>query len=199
MSEEIKKVKPDGQVLQAPKDTQKPKKKGGRPRKVRTSNEILQGRQAGEVGKFLESALKAWDFEPVDTTDIAAVEERCLWYFRRCVEDDIKPTVQGLSNALGVHRTTLSDWANGQSRADTHQEVARKAYNILAELYEAYMSENKINPVAGIFLGKNFYGMKDTTEQRVTHRVSVVEDGNIDDVMRLYGKKDKELPEKKPE
>lgn len=196
MAEEIKKVEADGVVLRPPKDTTKRSKKTGKPGKVRTSSEILEGRQAGEVGRFLESALKAWDFEPVDSTDVEAVEERCLWYFRRCVDDDIKPTVQGLSNALGVNRNTLSRWASGQSRADTHQEVARKAYNILAELWEAYMSENKINPVSGIFLGKNFYGMKDTTEQRITHQVSVVEEGNVDDVMKLYTKKDKKLPEK---
>ncbi len=172
---------------------QPPKKSSQKGKRARTSNEILEGRMAEGQSKYLESALKAWDFEPVDVTDIEAVEERCVWYFRRCVEDDIKPTLQGLANALGVTKRTLMNWVSGESRSETHYKIAQKAYNILLELWEAYMSEGKINPIAGIFLGKNQYGMKDKTEQTVRHEVSVIEEGNLDDVLKLYGGSKPEL------
>lgn len=40
----------------------------------------------------------------------------------------------------------------------------KKAYDNLEYLWENYMQQGKINPVSGIFLGKNNYGYQDKTE-----------------------------------
>ena len=56
----------------------------------------------GEVGKYLNHALAGFDLPSIDTSDIEQVKERCEWYFQRCIDDDVRPTVAGLSNALGL-------------------------------------------------------------------------------------------------
>jgi hypothetical protein len=38
----------------------------------------------------------------------------------------------------------------------------------MEQMWENYMQNGKINPVAGIFLGKNNYGYKDQTEYVLT-------------------------------
>jgi hypothetical protein len=81
----------------------------------------------------------------------------------------MKPTVNGMCNALGIHRDTLHTWRTGEYRADSHQAIIMKAYRVLEELWEDYMLNGKINPVSGIFLSKNlFYGYSDKQELVLT-------------------------------
>ena len=80
----------------------------------------------------------------------------------------MKPTVNGLCNSLGISRDTLCQWKNGNYRTSSHSDVIKKAYNILENLWENYMQNGKINPVAGIFLGKNMFGYTDKQEVVVT-------------------------------
>ena len=47
-------------------------------------------------------------------------------------------------------------------------DIVKKYHTILTQLWEEYMQSGKINPVSGIFLGKNNYGYKDQTEYVVT-------------------------------
>jgi hypothetical protein len=42
--------------------------------------------------------------------------------------------------------------------------LVKKTYAILEELWEDYMQNGKINPVSGIFLGKNHFGYQDKTD-----------------------------------
>ena len=112
----------------------------------------------GDNSKYLRHALATMGMPPIDISDARQVEERIQWYFVHCAEDDMKPTVNGLCNALGIHRDTLISWRSGEYRADTHQAIAVKAHRVLEELLECYMQNGKINPVSGIFLAKNLFG-----------------------------------------
>jgi len=76
----------------------------------------------------------------------------------------MKPTVNGMCNALGVHRDTVCAWKNGDTRAATHQPIIAEAYKRLEEMWEMYMMNGKINPVSGIFLGKSMFGYQDKQE-----------------------------------
>ena len=100
----------------------------------------------------------------VDISDEKQVKDRIAWYFNHCSEDDMKPTVSGLRNALGISNDTLWQWKNGNYRGATHSELIKKTYAILEELWEDYMQNGKINPVSGIFLGKNHFGYQDKTD-----------------------------------
>lgn len=47
-------------------------------------------------------------------------------------------------------------------------DSVKKAYTFMEQNWEDYMQNGKINPVAGIFLGKNNYGYQDKTEYVIT-------------------------------
>ena len=124
----------------------------------------------GDNARYLRHAMGAWDLPPLNLDDDAAVAERVAWYFNHCAEDDMKPTVTGLSNALGIHRDTLHSWATGSTRSKTSErsDLIKRAYSLLAELWEDYMLNGKVNPVSGIFLGKNHFGYTDKQEVTLT-------------------------------
>jgi hypothetical protein len=114
--------------------------------------------EPGDNAKYLRHALKTMGLPPIDISDAKQVEDRINWYFVHCAEDDMKPTVNGMCNALGIHRDTILTWRKGEYRADSHQAIIVRAHRVLEELWEDYMQNGKINPVSGIFLGKNLFG-----------------------------------------
>lgn len=68
-------------------------------------------------------------------------------------------------------------------------EVARsikKAYKIMENLWETYMNSGKVNPVAGIFLGKNNYGYQDKTEYVLTPNARDESDYSADEIRERY-------------
>lgn len=122
----------------------------------------------GDNSKYLRHAMMTLDMPAIDTSDPQQVSERITWYFEHCIESDMKPTVAGLCNSLGICRNTLWTWRNGDFRGGTHQAIVQRAYRLLEELWEDYMLNGKINPVSGIFLGKNNFGYQDKQEYVVT-------------------------------
>ena len=118
----------------------------------------------GDNSKYLRHAKASWNLPPIDISDPKQVEDRLEWYFNHCAEDDMKPTVNGMCNALGVHRDTVCNWKNGDVRASTHAPIIHKAYRLLEEMWENYMLNGKVNPVSGIFLGKVMFGYRDQQE-----------------------------------
>lgn len=111
--------------------------------------------EKGDHSKYIRHALATWNLPPIDIADPKQVSGRIDWYFNHCAENEMKPTVTGFCNALGVHKDTIRSWYHGEFRADTHQAIICRAYGVLQELWEDYMLNGKINPVSGIFLGKN--------------------------------------------
>lgn len=124
--------------------------------------------EPGDNSKYLGHALTINRMPLVDLNDIEAVKERIDWYFDLCFANDMKPTVSGFCNALKINRVTLLNWRNGTFRADTHQAVILEKYSMMEEMWEHYMQNGKINPVSGIFLGKNNYGYADKQEYVLT-------------------------------
>lgn len=120
--------------------------------------------EKGDNARFLRHAMAGFDLPPIDISDDKQVAERLDWYFNHCIEDDMKPTVLGMANCLGVDKTTLWSWRTGECRARTHSPLIKKAYKILEELWESYMINNKVNPASGIFLGRNHWGYQDKVE-----------------------------------
>lgn len=140
----------------------------------------------GDTGYFLRSAMEVWDLPDIDISDPEQIEVRILWYFQRCIDDDLKPTVNGLCNALGVERQTFYNWGVGDYRKDTHFDIVKKAKRIMGELWETFMVEGKINPTVGIFLGKNHFGYVDKKEVAVEPRKTVIEPEEMDDLLEIY-------------
>ena len=132
------------------------------PGKVNFGQENIQ---PGDNSKFLRHALTTMNLEPIDISKPDQVEKRIAWYFVHCADSDMKPTVNGMCNALGIHRDTLHTWRTGEFRGDSHQAIVLKAYRVLEELWEDYMLNGKVNPVSGIFIAKNLFpGYSDKQE-----------------------------------
>ena len=147
--------------------------------------------EPGDNAKFLQHALTIMRMPAIEVADLNQVKERINWYFELCVADDIKPSVKGFCNALGVDKSTLFRWRTGQYRAETHQATICRAYDVLEALWEDYMQNGKINPVSGIFLGKNNFGYSDKQEYVLTPNTGEIEQRNVAEIEAKYA----ELPE----
>ena len=53
-------------------------------------------------------------------------------------------------------------------------------------MWETYMNSGKVNPVAGIFLGKNNYGYQDKTEYVLTPNQQNDNDYSADEIRERY-------------
>ena len=124
--------------------------------------------EPGDNAKFLQHALAIRNMPPIDIADPKEVERRIDWYFNLCVQDDMKPSVKGFLNSLRIAKSTLWNWKMGNYRAGTHEEIIVQAYDVLEALWEDYMQNGKINPMAGVFLGVNNYGYKDVKQVNLT-------------------------------
>lgn len=182
MAEETtKNLVPDGQQKRRGRGSRKGDP-GHNPQGIMaTMNDV----QPGDNARFLRFALASWDLPPVDISDPEQVKERILMYFKHCAENDRKPQIIGMANWLGIHRATLNEWKKGNLRSDTHHDLIQKAVSLLEEQWVDYMQSGKVNPAAGIFLAKNWYGYKDTQDVVVTPSAPY-EEGNPEDVAKKY-------------
>ena len=124
--------------------------------------------EPGDNTRFLRFAMASWDLPAIDISDPEQVRERIGLYFNHCAENDRKPQVVGLCNWLGISRQTLNVWCKGVSRRETHGDIIKRAVGMIEEQWADYMQNGKINPASGIFLGKNWYGYKDTSDVVIT-------------------------------
>ena len=181
------------------------KRKPGRPRKdpnakpaVRKPLDLSavttfgdQNLEPGDNSKYLRHALTIRQWPLIDITDPIAVENRINEYFILCMQDDIKPSVKGFLNALRVAKSTLWEWKTGGLRAGTHQAIIVEAYDVLEALWEDYMQNGKINPVSGIFLGKNNFNYSDKQEYVLTPNQNRLAEADVATIEAKYA----ELPE----
>ena len=149
--------------------------KDSAPRKTRSDIDVVKKNlditnfEPGDNSRYLSHAMAVRNLPAIDISDPVQVEERINEYLLLCCDYDMKPTVKGFCNALGgISRNTLWNWRNGTFRKGTHEEIIVRAYDLLEEMWENYMSNGKINPVAGIFLGKVNFGHRDQQELVLT-------------------------------
>lgn len=106
--------------------------------------------------------------------------KKAVWYLNKYIE-----LKEGHNYAI------THDVATGGSGYKTAlpPEVAvviKKAYFLLENLWENYMQSGKVNPVAGIFLGKNNYGYQDKTEYVLTPNQQNDNDYSADEIRERY-------------
>lgn len=151
--------------------------------------------EEGDNAKYIHLGMEVMNLPSIDLHDAEAVSHRLGEYFEIYARYDTKPTVAGMAMALGVSRQTL--WAikanqpvGGRGDMTTlpreSSDLIKKAYAFMEQLWENYMQNGKINPVSGIFIGKNHYGMQDKTEYVVTPNVQQENDYNEDDIRKRY-------------
>jgi hypothetical protein len=160
------------------------------------SPENMLNVDAGDNTKYLMKNLQLMNLPDIDMHDVGQVNERLDWYFKFMAECDSKPTVAGMALSLnGMSRQTLTAIAHDRVTGSAGYKTAlppevatviKKAYKTLEILWEDYMNNGKINPVSGIFLGKNNYGYQDKTEYVLTPNTQNDSDYNAEDIRQRY-------------
>lgn len=150
--------------------------------------------EPGDNAKYIGVSLKLFNMPSIDLHNPEQVQMRLSEYFQIHIEADLKPTVAGMAMALGIDRRRLWEIKAGapttnrwvENLPTTVKDSIKKAYDFLETLWENYMHNGKINPVSGIFLGKNNFGYQDKTEYVVTPNVNNDADYSKDDIMARY-------------
>lgn len=152
--------------------------------------------QEGDNTKILKVNMALMEMPEIDLDDADAVRDRLIEYFGLYAQADMKPTVVGMAIALNGHSRQWL-WAVARDgaingRGDTVRlrpevsNVIKKAYFMMENQWETYMNSGKINPVSGIFLGKNNYGYQDKTEHVLTPNSQQDSDYDADSIRKRY-------------
>ena len=151
--------------------------------------------QPGDNSKYILVSLELMNLPGIDLHDPEQVQERLAEYFRIHAANDMKPTIAGMGLALnGMDRRRL--WEIRTGNYHTSKEIAdlptattdsiKKAYKFMETMWENYMQNGKINPVSGIFLGKNNFGYQDKTEYVVTPNTQNDSDYDAEAIKQRY-------------
>ena len=147
--------------------------------------------EAGDNTKYLNLGMELFNLPPIDLKDPEQVNNRLMEFFKIHADADMKPTVSGMGMALGLDRRRLWEIKAGVNDRNkdlptSTRDSIKKAYEYMEILWENYMQNGKINPVSGIFLGKNNFGYQDKTEYVVTPNMNNDSDYNKDDIIARY-------------
>lgn len=171
------------------------KKKGTtkqKPRGKKIQDTLAPVTDPGDNKKYIEVSMKLATLPEIDLHDPKQVEARIMEFFRIHADMDLKPTVAGFALALnGMDRRRLweirTDVPNRNQNIPTFtRDLIKRWYKILEILWENYMQNGKINPVAGIFLGTNNYGYLNKAEYIVTPNVQNDPEDSVDDIKAKY-------------
>lgn len=126
--------------------------RGGAPQSLEryctaTDEEISQ--LMGNVVKFYELGKLA----PPKSDD--EVEQRIEAYFDYIIRTGEKPSVEKMALALGVNRSTLQSWKNGEYGSARRQAMVCFAYETLAAMDAELVNNNKIPQVTYDNMGRH--------------------------------------------
>lgn len=175
------------------KPVAKKKKRGGNSPVIGNNGLNLE---EGDNAKFLSVNIALMNMPSIDMTNESEVQQRLSEYFELYAKADMKPTVAGMAIALNghnrqwlwsvTHDAPLGGRGNECTLPPSVTNLIKKAYFLLENLWENYMQSGKVNPVAGIFLGKNNYGYQDKTEYVLTPNANQDSDYSADEIKQRY-------------
>ena len=148
----------------------------------------------GDNTKYLMANVELMNMPDIDIKNPEEVRQRINDYFKLYASYDMKPTVAGLGMALGLDRRRLWEIKTGAPVGGQYEQrlppevldSIKKAYKLMENLWETYMNSGKINPVSGIFLGKNNFGYQDKTEYVLTPNQKQDSDYDAEDIRKRY-------------
>lgn len=139
--------------------------------------------------------IELMNMPDIDLNNVDEVAQRLSDYFALYAKYELKPTVVGMAIALNghnrqwlwgaVHDKPISGNGAYVKLPQPVSNLIKKTYNLLENQWESYMNSGKINPVSGIFLGKNHYGYRDQVENIITPNVNE-EEINVEEIRERY-------------
>ena len=132
----------------------------------------------GDNTKYTTFALAIMQLPKIDFRNPVELRARVGEYFALCAEHDMKPGVAAVGLAIGLDRRRLWEIRSGNhvmvsGIPQECKDIINEVYDSLEVLWENYMQNGKINPVSGIFLGKNNFGYADKQEYVVTPNTGI--------------------------
>lgn len=149
----------------------------------------------GDNNKYTTFALAVMQLPKIDFRNPTELRSRVVEYFQLCADHDMKPGVAAVGLAIGLDRRRLWEIRSGNhvrvsGIPQECMDIINEVYDSLEVLWEGYMTNGKINPVSGIFLGKNNFGYADKQEYVVTPN-TMAQETPIDVIEAKY----EELPD----
>lgn len=141
-----------------------------------------------EITQMWDNALTVYKWDKIDLDSDEQVENRCAEYFEHCRNVAERPTVEGLSVAIGCSVRTLNDWENGVTRSQPgsmRSPIIKKAKGVIQYMLAQMAVGNKIYPNVWIFMGKNWFGMKDEQTFTVAPANNLGDQIPLDDLKKL--------------
>jgi hypothetical protein len=129
--------------------------------------------EEGKNAKYTRHNMELMTLPPLDLQLCSgkALEERCIFYFESCIENDMRPSVAGFSLAIGISRPTLMGYLHGETKCPLDvKDTLNRFYAVLNAMMEDYMQGGVVNPIPAIFLLKNNFGYKDTQDVVVNNK-----------------------------
>jgi hypothetical protein len=154
--------------------------------------------ETAETAQYLKRTIDVSNMAPVDLYKPEEVKQRIRDYFQMHIERDMKPTVIGLGLSLGIDRRRLWEIRTGALLGGLTDKqypretvnLIRQAHDILANLHEDYMLNGKIHPTIAVFMGVNYFDMKDVKQTEHVYIGSQTEDtqAKVDSIRAKYAK-----------
>lgn len=152
--------------------------------------------KAGDNTNVMMINIALFNMPDIDMDNVEEVNKRLGEYFALYAKYDYKPTVAGMALALnGMSRQTLQAIVAGLPTGGSGYksplpfdvaDCIKKAYKMMENMWETYMNSGKINPVSGIFLGKNNYGYQDKSEYVLTPNTNPDDEYSAEDIKARY-------------
>lgn len=123
--------------------------------------------------RMIERGKEIMRLPELDYSDADALEQRFFDFLDLCDKYSLRPMVSVCASAFGMNRHTYQGIAVGDPKYDNWhggiltprcRTVIQKSYEFLNQAWETYLVEEKGNPVRWIFMGKNYFDMRDQTE-----------------------------------
>jgi len=128
------------------------------------AKKYYQPKEPGANRKILEHALAANQYPRVDLRNPQAIKDRINIYWQYCLDHDVLPSVAGCANWLGISVDAIYNWYTGRRGSIEHQKIANDFYIKLQDIWAQNMQESNIDNISGMFMGKVFFGYKETQE-----------------------------------
>ena len=160
----------------------------------------------GDNTAFLEKNIRLATWPKISIRDPEALRQRIIDYWNLLAEHDMKTSNTSLALALGIDRHALKDIVTKTYRIHSPipeecRQLLEQAFLVNNAMWEDYMVNGKINPVAGIYLGNNNFGY--TNEQQVVVTPNTEQNTlNLEDIRSRYAIEAEEpeaLPAPEPE
>lgn len=123
--------------------------------------------------RSLRAAKEVFDLpDPSDYNDLAFMSDRLDDVIDICERNAVRPMLATISSAMGMTPTALRSIAiggqctyRGQRLTDSALAFYKKTYDFFYNVWEMNLIEGGAATAGLIFLGKNYYGMRDQVEQ----------------------------------